>query len=97
MKKLITITILLATVSGFAVTVAPIGPEFPVAATPVQITGGTNWVKILASSSNPVPVSLNDDAYDTVFGQGVALGFFMGGIAFVFRLVRQVGRQNPEI
>ena len=97
MKTLITTLIFLVTISGFAVTVAPIGPEVPSKVTSVEIVGGTNWVQVLASPNNPVPVSLNDSAYDTVFGQGMALGFFMGGIAFVFRLIRQVGRQNPEI
>ena len=97
MKTLISTLILLVAVSGIAVTVAPIGPEVPSKVTSVEIVGGTNWVQVLATANSPVPVSLNDSAYDTVFGQGVALGFFMGGMAFVFRLVRQVGHQNPEI
>ena len=94
MKKLITTIIICIAASAFAVTVAPIGPEKPVAPTPVQIAGGTNSVKII---NIPVPVTLSDDIYETVFTQGIGLGIFVGGMAFIFRLVRQVGRQNPEI
>ena len=85
MKTLIFTILFLATIDGFAVTVAPIGPEKPVPPTPVNI------------QNTPLPVTLSDEIYETVFTQGVGFGLFVGGIVFIFRMVRQVGRQNPEI
>jgi len=32
-----------------------------------------------------------------VFWAGMTLGFVWGGVAWIFRLVRQTARQNPEI
>jgi hypothetical protein len=34
---------------------------------------------------------------DSVFWAGVSFGMTWGGIAFWFRVLRQFGRQNPEI
>ena len=85
MKTILFTILILAAIAGHAVTVAPIGPEKPQTPTPVTI------------QNTPVPVTLSDDIYETVFTQGIGLGIFVGGMAFIFRLVRQVGRQNPEI
>jgi hypothetical protein len=37
------------------------------------------------------------ESNSTIFWQGVGIGFAWGGIAWIFRLVRQTAKQNPEI
>ena len=50
----------------------------------------TNQIPELPDSSSPW-----DDS--TVFWAGLTLGFVWGGVAWIFRLVRQTAKQNPEI
>ena len=50
----------------------------------------TNEIPELPDTSAPW-----DDS--TVFWAGLTLGFVWGGVAWIFRLVRQAGKQNPEM
>ena len=66
----------------------------------VFLSGG--YVTVNNDSSLPLPVyivSTPDSAQSnsTTFWQGVGIGFAWGGIAWIFRLVRQTAKQNPEI
>jgi hypothetical protein len=58
----------------------------------VPVFGQTNTVGIPALP--PEGTVYNDDM---IFWAGVTLGFVFGGSAWIFRLVRQIGHQNPEI
>jgi hypothetical protein len=53
------------------------------------------------AQSNPGVPDLPPDGtvytVDSLFFAGLTLGFIFGGSAWIFRLVRQAGHQNPEI
>jgi hypothetical protein len=59
-------------------------------ALPVYAQTNTGGVPAL-----PPDGTVYDD--QTIFWAGVTLGFVFGGSAWIFRLVRQIGHQNPEI
>jgi len=64
------------------------------------LSGG--YVTVNNDSSSPVPVYIastpdSADSNSTTFWQGVGIGFAWSGIAWIFRLVRQTAKQNPEI
>jgi hypothetical protein len=70
-------------------------------ATNVFFLSGGN-VTIDNEPSSPVPVYIvstpdSAESNSTTFWQGVGIGFAWGGIAWIFRLVRQTAKQNPEI
>ena len=92
MKKVLIIT-------GLAVAVSVYSQSEPFT-NAVFVAGGN--VTVDNGPSSPVPVYLTStpdsaESASTTFWQGVGVGFAWGGIAWIFRLVRQTARQNPEI
>ena len=105
MKKIFILTLLTAVVSVRAQTESG---KVETVASPLFINP-RNIVYVIAgriavdnTATSPVPVYLitppeNADSIATTFWQGVGVGFAWGGIAWIFRLVRQTAKQNPEI
>jgi hypothetical protein len=92
MKKMLIITVL-------AVAVSACSQSEP--GTNVFYLSGGN-VTVNNDSSSPLPVYIvstpdSAESNSTIFWQGVGIGFAWGGIAWIFRLVRQTAKQNPEI
>jgi len=92
MKKILLLIGLAAAVSAYSKT-EPVTNA-------VVVAGGT--VTVDNGIASPLPVYListpdSVESASTTFWQGVGVGFAWGGIAWIFRLVRQTAKQNPEI